>query len=125
MVEWLSINPWVQTKLKPEIVVCGAGEDCVSKLDPKHGFSRQSKSARTIFARPTAPATLSWPAPCSKVLKPASGWAVYISSTFTMFGVRLEFVSNSSAAAPATIGADIDVPLRYMSFMLEVEYLFV
>ena len=37
----------------------------------------------------------------------------------------LEFASNKRAAAPATIGADIDVPLRYISFMLVVEYLFV
>ena len=42
-----------------------------------------------------------------------------------MLGVKLEFASSKSAAAPATIGVDIDVPLRYISFMLVVEYLLV
>ncbi len=50
---------------------------------------------------------------------------MYIRSILTMFGVRLELASSKRAAAPETIGADIDVPLRYMSFMLVVEYLFV
>ena len=50
---------------------------------------------------------------------------MYIKSILTMFGVKLEFASNKRAAAPATIGVDIDVPLRYMSFMLVVEYLLV
>ncbi len=50
---------------------------------------------------------------------------MYIKSILTMFGVKLEFASNKRAAAPATIGADIDVPLRYISFMLVVEYLLV
>src|ERR1051326_4853634 len=119
----LSKRPCVQVKVPFAIVVCGAGADCVSSADPKVGFNRPSKSVRTILARVTAPATLSSPAPWSSVLKPANGCAVYIRSILIMFGVRLEFASNKSAAAPETIGVDIDVPLRYMSFMLLVEYL--
>src|ERR1044071_4126805 len=123
MVACLSTSPCVHGKVELETVVCGAGADCVSSADPKVGFNRPNRSVRTIFARETAPAMLSWPAPWSSVLKPASGCAVYMSSILTRLGVKLEFASNSRAAAPETIGADTDVPLRYMSFILVVEYL--
>src|ERR1051326_7599642 len=73
------------------------------------------RSVRTSLASLTAPSTLTWPAPCSNMLKPASGCAVYIRIVLTMFGVRLGLTCSSKAAAPATTGADIDVPLRYIS----------
>ena len=69
------------------------------------------RSVRTSFANRTAPSMLTSPAPCSNMLAPASGCAVYIRIALTMFGVRPGFACSNRAAAPATIGVAIDVPL--------------
>src|SRR6266403_4189529 len=105
--------PWAHAKVLPAIVVVGVG-----------GFSEVNngapiglvvpKSFRTNRASRIAPSILSSPAPCSNVLKPRSGWAVYIKKALTIFGVRVGLACNSKAAAPATIGVAMDVPLRYI-----------
>src|ERR1051325_6858680 len=74
------------------------------------GFQYCGRSVRMSLARRTAPSMLSWPAPCSKALWPASGCAVYIRKDLTRFGVRRGVWRSSSEAAPATSGAAIEVP---------------
>src|SRR5882724_9491280 len=101
------------------MVVCELGAAWVSRAEPTTGV-KPRRSLRTSFAIATAPATLSCPAPCSQLLKPANGCAVYIRIIFTMFGVRFGFASSSRAAAPATIGEDTEVPLIYINFMFVV-----
>ncbi len=44
------MSPWFQGNVTPEIVVWGAGADCVSRVDPKVGFRRPNRSPLTIFA---------------------------------------------------------------------------
>ena len=70
------------------------------------------------FASWTAPSMLSWPAPCSKVLKPLSGCAVYWRTILTMFGVSLGLACKSTATAPATVGVAIEVPLISITLWL-------
>src|ERR671932_2203781 len=80
--------PLDQGKLYPLRVEEGTG----SCADVNSGAPRgvaDVRSVRTSLASLTAPSTLTWPAPCSNMLKPASGWAVYIRIALTMFGVRL------------------------------------
>src|ERR1043166_3253233 len=105
------------------MVVCGAGAVCVRRLEPNVGPNRPSKSPLTSLPAATAPATFNGPAPWSDLLYPFKGWAVYIKIILMTFGVRLEFASSSRAAVPATTGVDIEVPLRYISFILVAEYL--
>src|SRR5690242_9911727 len=62
----------------------------------------------------TAPFTLSWPAPCSKLLAPFIGWAVYMRTALSRFGVSEGLASSKRAAAPDTTAVDIEVPLRYI-----------
>jgi len=54
---------------------------------------------------------LSCPVPWSSVFESANGCAVYIKIILIMFGVSFGLLSDNNAAAPATIGVDIDVPL--------------
>src|SRR5882672_7200528 len=102
------------------MVVCALGAVWVKRDEPGEGANNPRRSVRIIFATATAPATFTWPAPCSNVLNPASGCAVYIKIIFTMFGVRLGFASSNNAAVPATTGAETEVPLMYIIFMLVV-----
>src|SRR5438093_1372115 len=74
------------------------------------------RSFRTNFARRTAPSMFNSPAPCSSMLKPAKGCAVYIKIILMRLGVRLGFASSSTAAAPAATGAATEVPLRRIRF---------
>src|SRR5207237_8411632 len=95
--------PCDQVNVDPAIVVDGTGGTNVVKNGAPMGLLLP-KSLRTRRATRIAPSTLSSPAPCSNVLKPWSGWAVYIKRAFTMFGVGLGLTWQSHAAAPATIG---------------------
>ena len=109
----------------PATVVCGVGAvtpDLSSDVPSgivtfsTEGFQYCGRSVRKSLARRTAPSMLSWPAPCSKALKPASGCAVYIRMALTMFGVRRGLWRSSSEAAPATSGAAIEVPFIVIMF---------
>src|SRR5919205_2557431 len=100
------------------MVDCGAGGSVGGEVT---GWSEApsgwlAKLARTFCANCTAPSTLSWPAPCSKVLKPASGCAVYIRIALTRLGVSALLARMTIAAAAATTGADMLVPERYIIF---------
>src|SRR6185503_19354785 len=83
-------------------------------------FAREEASALTQPASRTAPSTLSRPAPCSRLLKFLIGWALYIRIALTKPGVRLGLASNIIAAAPATTGVAIEVPLIYMTWSVVV-----
>src|SRR4030095_8755454 len=100
--------PPPQLKVYPAIVVEAVGAAPVSRSSP---VSRPDKSLRTRPASRTAPSRFNRPAPCSKLLTPASGCAVYSRSALTRFGLRFGFRWINRAAAPATVGLDIDVPL--------------
>src|SRR5262245_544700 len=71
-------------------------------------------SVRSVLASATAPSTLSRPAPCCSRLAFGSGCAVYCSMALTSGGVSPGLACSISAAAPATAGAAIDVPLIHM-----------
>src|SRR5215831_9655534 len=105
--------PWDQLKEYPQIVEVGVGGVEVFSNAPPTGFN-ETKSVRIARANRTAPSIFTSPAPCSSMLKLASGWAVYIRMAFTMLGVRFGFAWSIKAAAPATTGVDIEVPLRYI-----------
>src|ERR1041384_7180828 len=94
------------------MVVCGAGDALLSKGEPF--VLNRLRSLHTSWASLTAPSMFTSPAPCSNVLKPANGCAEYIKSALHMFGVKLGLACSSNATAPATMGADIDVPLKYI-----------
>src|SRR5262252_8485452 len=111
------IRPCDQLKVCPAIVVCGVGAVVVVNNGEPVGVTDE-RSVRTSLATRTAPSTFNSPAPCSSMLKPANGCAVYIKSALTMLGVSFEFACKSKAAAPATIGVAIDVPLKYIIFLL-------
>src|ERR1043166_126748 len=96
------------------MVDCGLGAAEVNNGLPTK--VNEFKSVRTSFARRIAPSRFNSPAPCSSILKPASGCAVYIKIILIMFGVRLGLASSSTAAAPATIGLETEVPLRRIRF---------
>src|SRR5689334_17037037 len=72
------------------------------------------RSVRTDLASATAPSMLSSPAPCCSMLAPAIGCALYCSIALISGGVRPGLACSISAAAPATAGAAIDVPLIHM-----------
>src|SRR5258706_11463358 len=94
------------------MVDCGAGALATNSGAPSQ--VELERSVRTKRARRTAPSILISPMPCSNVLKPANGCAVYIRIALTRFGVSLGFAWSNNAAAPATTGVDIDVPLKYI-----------
>ena len=71
-------------------------------------------SVRSDLASAIAPSTLSRPAPCCSRLALGSGCAVYCRIAFTSGGVRPGLACSINAAAPATVGAAIDVPLIHM-----------
>src|SRR6185503_3337866 len=71
-------------------------------------------SVRSDLASATAPSTLSNPAPCCSRLALGSGCALYWRIAFTSGGVSPGLACSISAAAPATVGAAIDVPLIHM-----------
>ena len=68
-------------------------------------------SVRMARASASAPSTLIWPAPWWARLAPGSGCAVYCRMALTSGGVRPRLACSSNAAAPATAGAAIEVPL--------------
>src|SRR3712207_5796330 len=70
------------------------------------------RSVRMMRAWRAAALRLSWPATCSKALKPSNCCAVYIISALLMFGVSFGWICSGSATEPATIGVAIEVPLR-------------
>src|SRR5690348_2321711 len=74
----------------------------------------KSTSVRIDLVRRAAPSIFNSPAPCDRVLAPASGWAVYSTSVLIMFGVRRGLSCKSIAAAPLTAGAATEVPLKYI-----------
>ena len=69
-----------------------------------------------ILARRTAPAMLTSPAPCVMTSAFWSGrrCAVYCSTAFTVCADRPGFALRTRAAAPATTGLAMLVPLRRM-----------
>ena len=71
----------------------------------------EPRSVRKTLASFTAPSTFNSPAPCCSRLAPASGCAVYCRIALMSGGVRPGFACSINAAAPATAGAAIDVPL--------------
>src|SRR5262249_37929532 len=100
-------------KLNPAIVVRGWGASFVVSSGAPSGRPLEI-SVLTDWARVIAPSMLSSPVPCSSMLNPAKGWAVYISSALTMFGVSRGFAWSINAAAPDATAADTEVPLRYI-----------
>src|SRR6266550_8198314 len=94
------------------MVVCGVGAAAVSNGEPT--VVEELRLVRTSLAMRTAPSMFNSPAPCSSILEPASGCAVYIRIILIMFGVSFGFASNRTAIAPATMGAETEVPLRRM-----------
>src|SRR5437763_5847019 len=95
------------------MVVCGVGAVLVVSIGAPVGV-QDVRSLLTNLASRIAPSMLISPAPCSNILKPARGCAVYIRIILTMFGVRFGLACSSRAAAPVATGADIDVPLKYI-----------
>src|SRR5215203_315995 len=91
------------------MLVCGAGAGPVNSEAPS--VVELLIVVRTSFARRVAPSMFSWPAPCSNMFWLGSCWAVYINNVLIKLGVRDGLASNKRAAAPATSGAAIDVPL--------------
>src|SRR5436190_11422162 len=96
-----------ETRFAPEIVVylpmtcCAQGkelppidEEAVGIVQPEETveepFSSVWKSTSVLsdLASRTAPSIFNWPAPCSKVLAPAIGCALYCSSMRIIPGVR-------------------------------------
>src|SRR5713101_1787363 len=111
--------PCDQVKVCPAIVVCGSGVEPVSIA-----LSCGVLEVRLVLidlANRAAPSTLSSPVPCSSMLYPAIGPAVYINAILTMLGVRLGLICSINAAAPATTGVAIEVPLRYINRLLSEE----
>ena len=108
--------PCDQVNVWPPIVVCGSGAGPVSKGLPAAVLAVMS--ARTSLASRIDPSTFSSPVPCSSMLKPASGSAVYIKIILIIFGVSFGFACSIRAAAPETIGVAIEVPLRYIRRLL-------
>src|SRR4051812_45261698 len=105
--------PCDQGNVYPESVVCGVGAvDVVRRADPTDVLL--VRFVFTSFARRSAPSTLSCPVPCSRLLNPTSGWAVYIRIILTIFGVSLEFACSIIAIAPVTTGVETELPLRYI-----------
>src|SRR5262249_50545991 len=100
-------------KLNPAIVVRGWGPSFVVSSGAPSGRPLE-RSDLTDWARVIPPAMLSSPVPCSSMLKPARGCAVYMSSALTRFGVSRGFAWSIKAAAPDAIAADTEVPLRYI-----------
>src|SRR2546423_14447588 len=111
------IIPCDQAKVSPATVVCGSGGTAVVSKGEPSGVE-DDRSVRTSFAKRTAPSTFNSPAPCSNMLKPASGCAVYIKIILTMFGVSFGLSWSKRAAAPAAQGAGIEVPLRDIILLL-------
>src|SRR5438132_12943091 len=102
--------PCAHVNVWPAIVVCGVGAEDVNSEVPTRVV--EDKSVRMSFAKRTAPSILSSPAPCSSELNFASGCAEYSRIILIIFGVKFGFASNNTATAPATIGAETEVPLR-------------
>ena len=78
----------------------------------------EERSVRSTLATATAPSTLSRPVPCCSRLAPGSGWAVACRMPLTSGGVRPGLACSITAAAPATAGAAIEVPLRIICVSL-------
>ena len=72
-------------------------------------------SVRRACARLTAPAMFSNPAPCCSRLAPATGWALYCKMALISGGVSPGLACSSNATAPATTGADTEVPDNTMT----------
>ena len=72
-------------------------------------------SVRKALARRTAPSRLSSPVPCCNRLALANGVAVYCRIALTSGGVSPGLACSSTAAAPATAGAAMEVPLSVIS----------
>src|SRR5947209_11976502 len=75
------------------------------------------KSFRTSLAKRIAPSIFSSPAPCSSILKPASGCAVYIKIILIKLGERLGLASSNKAAVPDTTGEAPEVRLILIRFV--------
>src|SRR5882672_7450295 len=101
------IRPRDQLKVWPATVVCEAGTALVVRKGAPVAVEFE-RSVRTNLATRTAPSTFNAPAPCSNMLKPLTGWAVYINRALIMFGVNWGFVCIRSAADPATTGVAIE-----------------
>src|ERR1051326_1872551 len=112
----LKIIPCAQVSVSLAIVVCGSGAELVS-IAESCGVLELSL-VLINFARRQAPSAFTSPVPCSNMLYPAMGSAVYINAIFTMFGVRLGLICNINAAIPETTGVAIEVPLKYISRLL-------
>src|SRR5882672_7174458 len=108
--------PWDHVNVCPATVVCGLGAGPVSIGVPDAVLDE--RSVRTSLARRIAPSTFNSPVPCSSMLKPLIGPAVYIRIILTMLGVSFGFAWSKRAAVPATTGVAIEVPLRYIRRLL-------
>src|SRR5687767_7318531 len=112
MNEWFAKISCAQLNVFPPIVELGVGAAQPSgTIAVPLDIDRKSTSVRSDRATFTAPSILREPAPCLYISAPAIGFAVYCRSILIMFGVRFGFASRRSAAAPETIGTDMDVPL--------------
>src|SRR5439155_21300468 len=83
--------------------------DLTNWFSPAFGFG-----SRAVPPSPRAFGMFSSPTPREPLGAPVSGVAVSISAPFTWSGVHVGFLSMIMAAAPATIGAENDVPLSFM-----------
>src|SRR5918911_5028362 len=99
------------------MVVCGVGAAHVEHSSGSPSGVLDDRSVRTSLANLTAPSRLISPAPCSKLLKPASGCAVYMRIALIRLGVNFGLACKSKAAAPATTGVAIEVPLKYICLL--------
>src|SRR5258706_15064024 len=98
------------------MVVCGSGATLVN-IALSCGVL-DDRSVRTSLANRIAPSTFNSPVPCSSMLKPLIGPAVYIRIILIMLGVSLGLAWSKRAAVPATTGVAIEVPLRYINRLL-------
>ncbi len=106
-----------QLNVWPLIVDEGVGKLDELIVSPAFKLLAATFVAMSVFsdlARRTAPSRFTSPAPCCTRLWSDSGWAVYWRMALTSGGVRPGFACSMTAAAPATTGAAIDVPLRSM-----------
>src|SRR5215213_8985598 len=108
---WTSPRPQLNEVL-PTVDVCAG----IAHVEHMRGApsARSERSERIDPARRTDPSTFSRPAPWSQLLYPARGCAVYSRRALTRLGFRPGLLCMSKAAAPATAGVAIDVPLIYI-----------
>ena len=104
----LNLMPCKVESVAPKFLP-GANIDAPAEIVP--AAMAVIRSVRMSLATWTAPSTFNMPAPCSNRLALGKGCAVPCRMALITGGVRPELACSISAAAPATAGAAIDVPL--------------